>query len=278
MHISVGTAQRGYGWIKKAAKPIWNRTVGRNLRESNALYLARTEREFWKPLADGLSYSLHLSSALSLDPNPVSRLLVRNDGTALVDRLEVCVVAVSGDLTYPEVAVVPFLEPGKIALIRLNRLPAQDIWWDNGIQATYDCVKVFPLSLIRAGKAEQCSSDVPIWHPTCDEFYNSHWYRQWGHLYNTDAIEEYKSYTAAYLWWYLCGRFDVCLEAQNQIAYWRWDSEDSVRLCFPLLEYHQLRFAPNVLLYWLLSNRLAVAAICWTALLLRLHVLRADYE
>jgi hypothetical protein len=77
-----------------------------------------------------------------------------------------------------------------------------------------------------------------------------------------------------------CGghQFDVAMEAQDQIAYWRWDSEGSVRLFFPLLEYHQLRFVPNVLLYWLLSNRLAVAVICWAALLLRLHVLCADYE
>src|SRR5690348_8452786 len=95
-----GLARLGYSAIKIALKPLWDVTFGPIVKRSHALHLAWREQVRWEELTHGLSYYVRRSSALSNEPNPVSTLFVRNDGDTVVDRLEVCVMAGHGNLTY----------------------------------------------------------------------------------------------------------------------------------------------------------------------------------
>jgi hypothetical protein len=96
----LGLAKLGYSTIKMVLKALWDVTFGTIVKRSHALHLAWRGRVRWETLTHGLSYCLRLSSAFSNDPNPVSTLLVRNDGDAVVDRLEVCVEVGTGNLIY----------------------------------------------------------------------------------------------------------------------------------------------------------------------------------
>ena len=166
----------------------------------------------------------------------------------------------TGNLIYPDVTVIPFLEPGKTARVVVKNIPVEDIRIKNGlIFANYDYFKVFPVSLVRDGKFEEVSQNVCGYHPTHADFLQHRWLRRWGLLYNIDAIEEYKEDTRDFLRWVLCDQFGVYL-------YMRYESASVVE---------RLRRLPNIFLFWLVSNRVILPIICWTALLLRLHVLGA---
>jgi hypothetical protein len=165
------------------------------------------------------------------------------------------------------VIVIPFLEPEKTARVVIKNIPVEDVRIKNGLLfANYDYFKVFPVSLVRGGKSEEVSRNVLEYHPTHTDFLNGHWLRRWGYLYNIDEIERYKEDTRDFLRYVLCDQFGVYL--------WMPKYEDSAPT--PVVE--RLRRLPNKFLFWLVSNRVVLPIICWTGLLLRLHILRTLQE
>ena len=263
IHVSVATAvvrvaQFAY---RTLLKPLWNLTLGPVFKRSHQIYLDRRMARHWEQMSCGLSYMLHRASSLTNDPNPVSILLIRNDGVAMVDRVEICVRAEKGIITYPDIIVVARLEPGRIAHVTLNNLPIEHVWVENEqIRTSYDSFTVFPLSLTRAGKVEEVSGGSPRMHPTYTDFLNGHWSRYWGQLYNTDAVNDYVRDTGEYFQWYFANQFGV---------------EGIVSGPFTSAIQHRKPYLlPGVFLFWLLSHRPATVSICWTALIFRIHVLR----
>ena len=167
---------------------------------------------------------------------------------------------------YSEVRVIPCLEPGKIAHVALHDIPVESLWVKNEtFRQSYNSIRVFLLNIVRAGKAESISGGSPIIHPTHSDMLNSHWAYHWDYIYNTDAIEEYK------------------LETEERLRSYLFDPHD-YRLVLPQDEFdfgcvvrcRPCHLVPKVFPFWLLSRRFVLASYCWTALVLRLHVLRTS--
>jgi len=146
IHVSVVTtvvrvAQFAF---RTLLKPLWNFTLGPVYKRSHQIYLDRRMDRHWQQMSCGLSYILHTASSLTDDPNPVSTLLIRNDGDAMVDRFEICVSAEKGNVTYQDIISLARLGPGRIAQVTLSSFPIEHVWIENEqIQTSYDSFKVF---------------------------------------------------------------------------------------------------------------------------------------
>lgn len=252
------------GWLARVVGKILIVPV---LEQSHQVYLdLRRWQLRWHELQNGIQYKLVLESVFSNDPAPVSTIYVRNSGAQTIDRLDIGVVAHSGNLRYPDSAVVLKLPPKCVASCSLRNIPLQDLWTDEkGISRSYDSFEVLPLQLVQNGVPLSCESSQPVRSPTYTDFLNGHWVRFLGRVFNINAIEEQKTKRLHAVYFSLLGRFGiVSMTPRAQVQY--------------ILRYRLFRFLPNVAMYWLLSRNWALELTCWIPLILRRQVLRFEVE
>ena len=247
--------------LVRSIKWAWNGLTGVVARpiyeQSDHLHKARREEIRWEPLIQGLTYRLFLESVLTNDPHPVSRIYVMNQSNQRFDRIEISVVARVGKLDYPEVIVVPLLDPGKIASLRLPNIPLLNLSMEGQIirESCHFC-SVFVTEIVKSGEAERRIHEVQRWSPTYDDFLNGSWSRRWGYLYNTNAIAFYKSDMRDFLKYYVYNEF------------WAFHSDLSPMFRTIVLRHRYLLW-PNKCLCTLMCQDWMLSTICWTVLLLR---------
>ncbi len=249
--------------IKWIAEHVMGGLIKGVLTQSQQAYLDRRKwQRHWLPLAEGLQYMPVMASVLTNDPKPISRIYVQNIGDEVVEQLDLYVVARNGKLKYSETANLFNLAPGDVEAVELSRIPLEDIHVrKDGIYLSYESYGVFPLQVVWGGKTQRFKPGIPSWSPMYNDFLHSCWWRFKGYLYNTDAIEDYKTAFQHWLAYHLVTRFGIFWVIPNE----------QLRV---ILHQRQYGLLPNVGLYWLLSQSWVLTAICWTSLILGAHKLR----
>ncbi|MDQ1925118.1 hypothetical protein [Massilia pseudoviolaceinigra] len=206
-------------------------TVQPIYQHSHEHYLAvRRWQRRWTEMAPDIEYLLACQSTFSKEDHPEQYILIRNVGTTVVEKINLCVEAKCGILLYQDALTAYGIQPGQPVRLLLPNQPFEElIFQEDSISASYDSRQVFPLNIVRNNKIEIYRGGAHARHPGFNDS-TGHWKRWRGRLYNMNAIVEARRDLMLHIASSLCWKYGLVSMEPTTLASQAMRSRQYLRL------------------------------------------------